>query len=187
MNFLPTDLPGVVLVEPTVRRDERGFFLEAYQAERYRDAGIAVRFVQDNHSASVAGTLRGLHAQLAPKAQAKLIRVLQGEIYDVAVDARIGSPSFGKHFGTVLSSQNHHQLFVPTGFLHGFVVTSERAEVEYKCSELYAPEHEIAVAWNDPEIGIGWPVADPILSPRDADAPSLAEVRDRLPRFEGGA
>jgi dTDP-4-dehydrorhamnose 3,5-epimerase len=187
VKFLPTDLPGVIVVEPTVHRDERGFFLEAYQADRYRENGITATFVQDNNSASVQRTLRGLHAQLAPRPQDKLIRVLDGEIYDVAVDARLGSPSFGKHFGVLLSSENHRQLYVPAGFLHGFLVTSERAEVEYKCSQVYAPEAEIAVSWDDPEIGIAWPLADPILSPRDGKAPRLADVHDRLPRFEDAA
>lgn len=186
MKFRPTELPGVILVEPDVHRDERGFFLETYQAARYRENGIDAEFVQDNHSASVHGTLRGLHAQLAPRSQAKLIRVLCGEIFDVAVDARVGSPTFGRHTGARLSSDNHHQLYIPAGFLHGFVVISERAEVEYKCTALYAPECEVTVAWDDPAIGIAWPVEQPVLSPRDAAAPSLAEVRDRLMPYEGG-
>ncbi len=186
MKFQSTELPGVVLVEPDVHRDERGFFLETYQAARYRENGIPVEFVQDNHSASVRGTLRGLHAQLTPRPQAKLIRVLDGEIFDVAVDARVGSPTFGRHVGARLSSDNHHQIYVPAGFLHGFVVLSERAEVEYKCSALYAPECEVAVIWDDPDIAIDWPVERPVLSPRDSVAPRLADVRERLMPYEGG-
>jgi dTDP-4-dehydrorhamnose 3,5-epimerase len=186
VKFQTTDLPGVILVEPDVHRDERGFFLESYQAARYRENGIAVDFVQDNHSASIKGTLRGLHIQLPPRAQAKLIRVLDGEIFDVAVDARIGSPTWGRHVSARLSSENHHQLFVPTGFLHGFVVLSERAEVEYKCSQLYAPECELAVRWDDPALGVPWPVEEPLLSPRDRAAPTLEEVRERMMPFEGG-
>jgi dTDP-4-dehydrorhamnose 3,5-epimerase len=185
VKFQSTELPGVILVEPDVHRDERGFFLESYQAARYRANGIEAEFVQDNHSASVRGTLRGLHAQLAPRAQAKLIRALSGEIFDVAVDARVGSPTFGRHVGATLSADNHHQLYVPAGFLHGFVVLSERAEVEYKCSAPYAPDCEVAVAWDDPELAIPWPVEDPVLSPRDAAAPRLADVRERLMRYEG--
>jgi dTDP-4-dehydrorhamnose 3,5-epimerase len=186
VKFQKTDLPGVILVEPDVHRDARGFFLETYQAERYRANGIPVEFVQDNHSASAKGTLRGLHIQLPPQAQAKLIRVLDGEIFDVAVDARIGSPTFGKHVGVRLSSENHHQLFVPTGFLHGFVVLSERAEVEYKCSAPYAPGCEVSVRWNDPDLAVPWPVEEPLLSTRDQSAPTLAEVRERMMPYEGG-
>jgi dTDP-4-dehydrorhamnose 3,5-epimerase len=186
MKFQATELPGVILVEPDVHRDERGFFLETYQKARYQENGIDVEFVQDNHSASVRGTLRGLHAQLTPHPQAKLIRALSGEIFDVAVDARVGSPTFGLHTGARLSSDNHRQLYVPAGFLHGFVVLSELAEVEYKCSALYAPDCEVAVAWNDPAIAIPWPVERPVLSPRDAAAPSLTDVRERLMPYEGG-
>ena len=187
MKFRTTELPGVVVVEPRVHRDDRGFLLESYQATRYRENGIPADFVQDNHSSSVHGTLRGLHAQLAPQAQAKLLRVIEGEVYDVAVDARVGSPTFGRYVGEMLSAENHHQLFIPAGFLHGFCVTSERAQVEYKCSALYAPECEIAVAWDDPEIGIRWPVEEPVVSARDATALPLAELMERLPRYTGEA
>ncbi len=187
MKFRTTELPGVVVVEPRVHRDDRGFLLESYQATRYRENGIPADFVQDNHSSSVHGTLRGLHAQLAPQAQAKLLRVIEGEVYDVAVDARVGSPTFGRYVGEMLSAENHHQLFIPAGFLHGFCVTSERAQVEYKCSALYAPECEIAVAWDDPEIGIRWPVEEPVVSARDAAALPLAELMERLPRYTGEA
>ena len=183
MKVRTTKLPGVIVVEPRVHRDDRGFLLESYQATRYRENGIPASFVQDNHSSSVRGTLRGLHAQLAPQAQAKLLRVIEGEVYDVAVDARVGSPTFGRYVGEVLSAQNHHQLFIPEGFLHGFCVISERAQVEYKCSALYTPECEIAVAWNDPEIGIRWPVEEPVVSTRDAAALPLADLLERLPRY----
>jgi dTDP-4-dehydrorhamnose 3,5-epimerase len=181
---LPTDLPDVLLIEPDVHRDARGFFLESWRAPRYRDAGIAAEFVQDNHSASVAGTLRGLHIQLAPRAQAKLVRVIEGEVHDVAVDIRLGSPTFGRYTAARLSAENFRQLYIPPGFAHGFCVTSPRAQVEYKCSEVYDASCELAIAWDDPEIGIAWPVAEPILSPRDRQAPRLADVRHRLPRFE---
>jgi dTDP-4-dehydrorhamnose 3,5-epimerase len=181
----PTALPGVLLVEPTVHRDARGFFFESYHAERYRNAGIDAVFVQDNHSLSVRGTLRGLHAQLAPRAQAKLVRVVEGEIFDVAVDIRVGSPTFGRFASALLSAENHLQLYVPAGFAHGFCVTSEQAQVEYKCSAPYDPAHELAVAWNDPEIAIPWPEREPILSPRDRSAPRLADALARLPRFAG--
>jgi dTDP-4-dehydrorhamnose 3,5-epimerase len=182
LRFAPSEIPGVILVEPHVHRDERGFFVETYHAGKYREGGIDAAFVQDNHSRSGRDTLRGLHAQ-APRAQGKLVRVLQGEIWDVAVDVRRGSPTFGRHYGVVLSAENFRQLYVPPGLLHGFVVTSDVAEVEYKCTELYQPQDEFGVAWNDPELAIPWPVASPILSPRDAMAPPLARVRDRLIDF----
>ena len=165
-GFRETDLPGVILVEPRVHRDDRGFFLESYHAEKYREGGIDARFVQDNHSCSSRGTLRGLHGQ-SPHAQGKLVRVIQGEIFDVAVDVRRGSPAYGRYLTVELSSQNHRQIYVPPGLVHGFVVTSEGAQVEYKCTDFYHPECEFAVAWNDPALDIPWPVRDPILSPRD--------------------
>jgi dTDP-4-dehydrorhamnose 3,5-epimerase len=180
-----TALPGVLLVEPTVHRDARGFFLESYRTDRYAEAGIDTVFVQDNHSLSQAGTLRGLHAQLAPHAQAKLVRVIEGEIFDVAVDIRLGSPSFGRFASAVLSADNHLQLYVPVGFAHGFCVTSARAQVEYKCSAPYDPACELAIAWDDPAIAIPWPVREPVLSARDRAAPRLAEVHARLPRRDG--
>lgn len=182
MNFRPTPLAGVILVEPDVHRDARGFFLETYHAGKYKEGGIDAVFVQDNHSRSSQHTLRGLHAQWR-RPQGKLVRTLQGEIFDVAVDVRTGSPTFGKWFGARLSSDNHHQLWVPAGFIHGFCVLSETAEVEYKCTDLYDPGGELGVLWNDPEIGIDWPVAQPILSAKDAAAPRLAEVRDKLAAF----
>lgn len=179
LRFSETSIPGVILVEPQVHRDDRGFFLETYHAGRYREGGIREPFVQDNHSCSTRGTLRGLHAQ-SPNAQGKLLRVVAGEVFDVAVDVRRGSPSYGRHLGLVLSAENFRQLYVPPGLLHGFVVTSEIAEVEYKCTTLYDPAGEFSVAWNDPQLAIPWPVDEPILSAKDAAAPRLAEVQDRL-------
>jgi dTDP-4-dehydrorhamnose 3,5-epimerase len=185
VRFLPTELAGVVVIEPTVHRDERGFFLETYHAVKYREGGIEAVFVQDNHSRSARGTLRGLHAQIE-KPQAKLVRVVHGEIFDVAVDIRRGSPTFARWVGARLSAENFRQIFVPEGFAHGFCVTSDAAEVEYKCTALYAPEAEIAIAWNDPAIGIRWPAAEPVLSKRDREAPALAAWTARLPRWVPG-
>jgi dTDP-4-dehydrorhamnose 3,5-epimerase len=184
VKFLPTELSGVLVVEPDVFRDPRGFFLETYSENRYREGGIDVRFVQDNHSRSVRGTLRGLHAQV-PRAQAKLLRAVVGEVFDVAVDIRRGSPTFGKWVGVVLSAENHRQIYIPGGFAHGFCVMSDVAEVAYKCSELYVPEDEITVQWNEPSIGVKWPVAEPLLSKRDLAGKTLAELESRLPVFAG--
>lgn len=185
MKFSETEIPGVIIIEPAIHRDDRGWFLESYQAERYREGGIDVEFLQDNHSHSCRGTLRGLHAQ-STHPQEKLVRVLSGEIYDVAVDVRRGSPSFGKYVGAVLSAENFRQLFIPVGFVHGFLVTSESADIEYKCSDYYDPESEISIVWNDPQIGIAWPLENPLLSPKDADAPKLAEINpEELPRYHG--
>jgi dTDP-4-dehydrorhamnose 3,5-epimerase len=175
MNFSPTPLDGVVVVEPDVYRDERGFFLETFHARKYAAGGIAGPFVQDNHSRSRRGILRGLHAQRT-KPQGKLVRVISGSVFDVAVDIRPGSASFGRWFGVELSAENFRQLWVPPGFAHGFYVTSEIAEVEYKCTELYDAQDEIGIAWNDPEIGIAWPDPAPALSPKDARAPRLREA-----------
>lgn len=179
MKFVPTELTEVILIEPVVHRDDRGFFLECYHVDRFREGGITVNFVQDNHSRSTHGTLRGLHAQTA-RPQDKLVRVLAGEIYDVAVDVRRGSPTFGQYAGEVLSAENFRQLFVPKGFIHGFVVTSETAEVEYKCSDVYDPTGELGVRWNDPAIGIPWPIENPVLSEKDAAAPLLSEIDPEL-------
>ncbi len=183
MKVHGTPLPGVLLIEPAVYQDERGFFLETYRAERYAAHGISAPFVQDNHSRSKRGTLRGLHAQLDP-AQGKLVRVVAGEILDVAVDIRVGSPTFGRHFAASLSATNFQQLWIPPCFAHGFLVISESAEVEYKCTAPYRPEGEIAIAWNDPELAVPWPVREPTLSNRDAAAPRIAALRDKLPRYE---
>lgn len=186
MKFTETKLPGVILVEPDVHGDARGFFLETYHADKYADGGVSATFVQDNHSRSKQGTLRGLHLQVQYP-QGKLVRVVEGEVYDVAVDVRRGSPHFGKHVAVVLSAENFAQLYVPPGFAHGFLVTSEVAQFEYKCTGLYRPEDELAIAWNDPQIGIPWPMATPALSGKDAQAPTLAAAADRLPRYEPGA
>ena len=179
MSFVPTQIPGVILIEPQVHGDERGFFLETWHALRYREAGIAESFVQDNHSYSRRGILRGMHAQ-SPHPQGKLVRVIEGEIFDVAVDVRLGSPSYGRWVGFALSAKNFRQLYVPPGLVHGFCVTSEVAQVEYKCSEFYRPEAEFSVAWDDPELAIDWPIRDPILSDKDRRAPRLRDVQHRL-------
>ncbi len=184
MKFRPTEIPDVVVVEPDVYRDARGFFLETWHAVKYAEAGIPARFVQDNFSRSVGDTVRGLHAQ-RHRPQGKLMRVVTGEVYDVAVDLRRGSPSFARFVAVRLSGENFRQLWVPPGFAHGFAVLSEVAEVEYKCTELYDAADEFAVAWNDPRIGIPWPVREPLLSEKDRGAPRLDEVEALLPRWEG--
>jgi len=182
MKLLATDLPGVVLVEPVVYRDTRGFFLETYNEQRYREAGITATFVQDNHSRSARGTLRGLHFQVR-RMQGKLVRAVAGEMFDVAVDIRRGSPTFGRWVGARLSAENFRQIYIPPGFAHGFCVLSEMGEVEYKCTELYEAADELVIAWNDPQIGIDWPASEPLLSAKDTAAPRLAEVLDRLPAY----
>lgn len=174
MNFLPGGLPGLIVVEPRVFRDDRGFFLEPYHAPRYKAGGVTVDFVQDNHSFSTQGVLRGLHFQKSP-GQAKLIRCARGRIWDVAVDIRPGSETFGKWWGLELDSESHRQLFIPAGFAHGFCVLSPEAEVMYKCSSVYDPVTEAGIAWNDPQVGVQWPVKDPVVSQRDIDAPTLAQ------------
>lgn len=180
MRVTETSLPGVLLIEPVVHRDGRGFFVETYHADRYRQHGIAAPFVQDNHSRSIQGTLRGLHLQLQ-RPQGKLIRVIEGEIVDVAVDVRRGSPAFGRWVSVTLSADDFHQVYVPPGFAHGFYVVSPIAQVEYKCTDVYDPASEIGIAWNDPAIGIAWPARAPLLSARDSAHPTLAAVADRLP------
>lgn len=182
MKFLPTDIPGVLLIEPEVFRDSRGFFLETYHQQKYAEAGVAGTFVQDNHSRSVRGTLRGLHAQLR-RPQGKLVRAVDGEMFDVAVDIRRGSPTFGKSVGVVLSGENLRQLYIPPGFAHGFCVLSPTIHVEYKCTDFYDPADEISVVWNDPDLAIQWPVSEPIVSAKDQRAPRLKDVMDRLPRM----
>ena len=174
MKITPTDLPEVLLVEPDVHRDERGFFLETWHAEKYAQAGLDVRFVQDNHSRSQRRTLRGLHAQIA-RPQGKLVRASAGEILDVAVDIRRGSPRFGRHVAVLLSAENFRQLYVPEGFAHGFCVLSESADLQYKCTDLYDPTSELTIAWNDPALGIDWTIEDPLLSEKDRSARTLAE------------
>ena len=182
MRVVPTALPGVLVIEPDVYRDTRGFFLETYHAEKYRGVGVTKPFVQDNHSRSGRGTLRGLHLQVA-RPQAKLVRVVAGEIFDVAVDVRRGSPTFGRWVGVALSAANFRQMYIPEGFAHGFSVSSEAAEVEYKCTALYDPASELGIAWNDPSLAIDWPVTDPILSDRDRRNAPLAGLSDRLPTY----
>ena len=182
MKFTRLELPGVLLVEPTVFGDERGFFLETYHFEKYQAGGIEYRFVQDNHSLSKGGILRGLHAQVEHP-QGKLVRCIEGEIFDVAVDIRRGSPSFLHWVGATLTAANHHQLFIPPGFAHGFAVLSDRAQVTYKCTEIYRPEDEIVIHYADPQIGISWPLEDPVTSERDATAKTAAELADSLPTF----
>jgi dTDP-4-dehydrorhamnose 3,5-epimerase len=165
------------MIQPVVHRDSRGFFVETYQADRYAAAGITAAFVQDNHSRSQRGTLRGLHWQVEPLAQAKLIRAVSGEIFDVAVDIRPGSPTFGRWVGVTISSENFLQMFVPIGFAHGFCVVSEVAEVEYKCSAAYDPEAERGLAWDDPDLAITWPTRTPTLSERDRSHQSLRDLK----------
>ena len=185
MKISSMSLPEVLLIEPNRFGDARGYFLEAYHQERYAAAGIQLDFVQDNLSRSVRGILRGLHLQ-HPNDQGKLVYVLAGEVFDAAVDVRVGSPNFGKWTGALLSSEDHRQLWIPPGFAHGFCVTSETALFAYKCTALYSVADELGVAWNDPAIAIPWPVAEPQLSGKDKGLPHLADIDPaRLPRFEG--
>ncbi len=181
MQIETTRLPGVLVITPRVITDLRGFFLESYNQETFRAQGIDTVFVQDNHSRSARGTLRGLHFQLPPAAQAKLIRVISGAIWDVAVDIRAGSPTLGAWYGTKLSAENYRQLLIPEGFAHGFCVLSDEAEVLYKASHAYSPQHERGILWCDPQIQIPWPVTEPILSERDQRAGTLAEYLAATP------
>jgi dTDP-4-dehydrorhamnose 3,5-epimerase len=182
LKFVPTAIPEVVRVEPDVHRDARGFFVETWREKRWSEGGVRGPFVQDNHSRSRRGTLRGLHAQ-ARRPQGKLVRVVSGEIWDVAVDVRLGSPSFGRHVAERLSAENFLQLWIPPGFAHGFVVLSDEAEFVYKCTDYYDPGDELRIAWNDPALAIPWPIAEPLLSEPDRRAPRLAELEERLPRW----
>lgn len=179
MRVTPTALEGVLLVEPALHGDSRGFFLESYHERRFNEAvGREVRFVQDNHSRSAKHVLRGLHYQLPPNAQAKLVRVVSGAIFDVAVDIRRSSPTFGQWVGATLSAENQRQLWIPEGFAHGFLTQTESADVLYKASAYYSPADEGAVLWNDAALAIEWPLAgDPVLSNKDASAPSLRDAR----------
>ena len=187
MKVESTAVPGVLIVTPVVRSDARGSFVESWQQARYAEAGLPTRWVQDNVSHSARGVLRGLHFQ-HPFGQGKLLTVLNGEILDVAVDVRRGSPTFTRVVSVVLSGENRRQLFVPAGFAHGFLVLSDVAIVHYKCTEYYRPELERTVAWNDPALEIQWPIAEPILSPKDAAAPGLHEFSsDALPAFVADA
>jgi dTDP-4-dehydrorhamnose 3,5-epimerase len=182
VRVISTALPGVLIVEPVVHGDARGFFLETYHARKHAALGIAGPFVQDNHSRSVGSTIRGLHLQVH-RPQGKLVRAIAGEIFDVAVDVRRGSPTFGQWVGTSLSADNFRQLYVPPGFAHGFSVLSPSAEVEYKCTDFYDPADELGIAWNDPTLAINWGVEAPILSDRDRQHLLLNALLDRLPAF----
>ena len=183
MNVRETAIPGVLVVEPKVHRDPRGFFLETWREERYTHAGIALSFVQDNHSRSSRGTLRGLHAQ-RQRPQGKLVRVIEGEVFDVAVDIRPGSATYGRWVGERLTADNFLQLWIPPGFAHGFCVLSETGQVEYKCTAYYDQSDEFAIAWNDPDLAIAWPIADPLVSARDREAPRLRDLQAWLERHE---
>ena len=186
MNVLETELSGVLVIEPHVIGDSRGFFMESWNAARYKEHGIADRFVQDNLSFSAPGVLRGLHFQ-NPRAQGKLVSVLRGEVFDVAVDIRVGSPTFGAWTGSTLSEENGRQLWVPPGFAHGFLVTGESALFSYKCTDYYVPEYDRSILWNDPEIGIRWPVENPSLSDKDRAAPPLNRMPEgMLPHYKEG-
>jgi dTDP-4-dehydrorhamnose 3,5-epimerase len=184
MNVIETSLPGVLIIEPKLFGDARGFFLETFQAERYAAAGIAGPFVQDNLSRSAYGVLRGLHLQ-NPCAQGKLVSVLRGRVRDVVVDVRRGSPTFGRHIAVDLNEDTRRNLWVPRGFAHGFVVLSESADFFYKCDALYSPANELVVSWSDPMLGIDWGVKDPILNARDLAARPLAEIAN-LPAYDAG-
>ncbi len=181
MKATPLKIPDVVLIEPKVFGDERGYFFESFNQTAFNQAiGYEVQFVQDNHSKSQKGVLRGLHYQLPPKAQGKLVRVVQGEVFDVAVDIRKGSPTFGQWVGEILSAENKRQLWMPEGFAHGFITLSESAEFLYKTTDYYAPEYERCIAWNDPEIGINWPLDQtPVLSDKDQQGVSLESIINR--------
>jgi dTDP-4-dehydrorhamnose 3,5-epimerase len=178
----PLAIPEVLRIEPRLFTDARGHFGETFRADRYAELGVVGPFIQDNVAYSRRGVLRGLHLQ-HPRPQAKLVSVMRGTVLDVAVDVRVGSPTFGRWASAELSDENHHQIYIPRGFAHGVLVLSDDAIVAYKCSDYYAPDAELCVRWNDPAIGITWPIAEPIVSTRDASAPLLAEIAiDRLPR-----
>ena len=178
MNIIETKLPGTIIIEPKVFGDERGYFLETFNQERYREAGIEAEFVQDNLSFSRRGILRGLHFQ-NPKTQGKLVQVLQGEVFDVAVDIRLNSPTFGQWVAVVLSGQNKKQFYIPPGLAHGFLVTSETALFAYKCTDFYNPSGEFSLLWNDPALGIDWPTENPTLSDKDRGGMRLDEFTDK--------
>jgi len=184
LEIIETSLPGVLLLKPRVFADPRGFFMESYRENVLAAAGITDRFVQDNHSHSSCGVLRGLHYQLRTP-QAKLCRVVRGEVLDIAVDIRLGSPNFGKWMSVVLSGDNHLQIYIPKGFAHGFAVRSQTADFLYKCSDYYDADDDRGVLWNDPEIGIDWQTPSPILSKKDSAYPSLSQIpREQLPRYQ---
>jgi dTDP-4-dehydrorhamnose 3,5-epimerase len=177
MNIIRTELPEVIIIEPKLFGDQRGFFLETYQFPRYVEHGVSRPFVQDNMSRSGYGVLRGLHLQ-NPLTQGKLVTALRGKVLDVAVDVRVGSPNFGRHVAVELSEVNKRQLWIPRGFAHGFVVLSETADFFYKCDDFYSPKDEVSIRWDDPAIGIDWGVEEPSLSAKDANAPRLTDVKN---------
>ncbi len=179
LKFTEKSLPGVILIEPDVHEDDRGFFLETYHRKRYSEGGIDHPFVQDNHSHSKQGTIRGLHYQLH-RPQGKIVYVVSGEIFDVAVDIRRGSPTFGQWTGTILSETNKYQIFIPEGFAHGYCVLSSTADVIYKCTDLYDPGDERGILWSDPTTDIAWPVESPTLSEKDRKNPKLKEIPENL-------
>ncbi len=183
MKIIKTELPGVLIIEPKVFKDDRGFFMETFHKQKYEEAGITSSFVQDNLSLSQKNTLRGLHYQ-HPHGQAKLVQVLQGSVLDIAVDIRRGSPSFGKWISIELNDSNKRQLFIPSGFAHGFLVLAETATFNYKCSDLYSPADEKGVLFSDPDLGITWPQVDYILSEKDTQYPPLCDIpEDHLPKY----
>jgi len=184
MNMIPTDHPEVLIIEPDVFPDARGFFMESFHAAKYRAQGLPESFVQDNHSRSSRGVLRGLHYQLEHP-QGKLVRVVTGEVFEVAVDIRSGSPFFGQWVGAVLSEENQRQIYIPPGFAHGFCTLSEQADFLYKCTDYYAPGDEYGIAWDDPAIGIEWPAMEYALSDKDRRNPRLNEAEDHLPQYRG--
>lgn len=177
MNVIETKLPGVLIIEPKVFRDHRGFFKESFQAERYAEAGIDFSFVQDNHSRSQKGVLRGLHLQKT-RPQGKLVSCTRGVVYDVAVDVNPNSATFGQYEGVELTEDNHRQLWIPPGYAHGFCVLSDVADFQYKCTDLYFPEDEVGLIWNDPEVAIIWPIKDPAVSAKDEALPTLVQIRE---------
>ncbi|MCC7203401.1 MAG: dTDP-4-dehydrorhamnose 3,5-epimerase [Nitrospirae bacterium] len=181
-NFTRLSIPDIVLIEPRAFRDGRGFFIETYKYSEFAFAGISGHFLQDNHSQSSKGVLRGLHYQLNPKAQGKLLRCPKGKIFDVAVDIRRGSPDYGKWVGIELSEENNSMLYIPPGFAHGFLTLSDMADVLYKCTEEYSPEHERGIAWNDPEVNIDWPIKTPILSAKDLSYGTLKDADNNFRR-----
>lgn len=183
MKIIETALPGVVVIEPAVFGDARGYFYESFNARKFADAGLDLSFVQSNVSRSAQGVLRGLHYQW-PNPQGKLVSVIEGEVYDVAVDVRAGSPTFGRWAAAILSAENKRHFWIPEGFAHGFAVLSEYATFAYQCTALYDAAADAGVRWNDAEIGVDWPIAKPLLSDKDAKAPLLSEVpREKLPAY----
>lgn len=183
MRITTVDIPGVLVIEPKIFQDSRGLFVETYHAQRYTEAGIAQQFVQDNYSRSVRGTLRGLHFQ-EPHAQGKLVMAVEGAVYDVVVDIRKGSPSFGKWYGVELSAENMRQIYVPPGCAHGFCVVTDQAAFLYKCTDFYSLKDERGILWSDPALGIMWPMSDPLLSLKDQTNPTLAQIGNELPPYE---